>query len=325
MESWLFYNSTIPRLNITIFFNVPMPTSILIGNLMIVLIYSLGLIFNVVIMGMIITVDKIKNAADVLILHLAICDIFISVAFLVYCGVVYSTYHLGWPASIMDVVCKLITFVMLLSLSLHIYTLTWIALERYRVIIHPTKPQLKGKNMVIILISMWFFLAIVPALGIPGTAASRFLKYLCYHHVQGQRYSIVLASLYFLVIGYIIPTIIMFYCYARIIKKLRQVSWMIKKRVTEQNQGQKHKERVIKTLIVVSALFVITGLPLVIGLARSIYVDSTASTLTVQQYASISFINYFIGFFLHISPIYNPIIYLIKKKIGFSSLRCPPS
>lgn len=273
-------------------------------------------------MAMLIKVDKIKNAADVLILHLAICDTFISIAFLVYCSVVYSTFHLGWPASIMDMVCKWMTFVMLISLSLHIYTLTWIALERYRVIIHPTKPPLKGKNMTIIMTSMWFLLGIVPALGIPGTTASRHLKYLCYHHVQGQRYLIVLASMYFLIVGYLIPAIIMFYCYARIIKKLRQVSWMIKKRVKQEDKSQKHKERVIKTLIIVSILFIITGLPLIIGFARSIYIDNSAATLTVQQYASMSFTTYITGFLLHLSPVYNPIIYLIKKKIGFSSLRC---
>lgn len=301
--------------------NNSLPINVFLGGLMIINIYTLGFILNIAIIILVFKTEKFKAASDVLIVHLSACDILLCISFLSYSGAIYAGYFMGWPSAIMDPTCKIYTFLLLVSLSLRAYTLTWMSIERYRTIIYSTKPGLQVRNMVAILICTSILLSIVPALGIPNTVADYQIRYTCHYDVH-QRYLIVIASLYFLVVCYIIPAIIMFYCYSGIIKKFRQVSWVTLRRRVNRESSKCPKMRVIKILIFISLLFIITGLPLIIGFFLTIYRESNLVNLTATDYDNFNVSNYFIGFLLHISPIYNPVIYFTKKKINCSIFRC---
>ena len=270
---------------------------------------------------MVFKTEKFKAANNILIVHLSACDLLLCISFLIYSSAVYATFAMGWPVYIMDPICKVFMYMLLVSISLRAYTLAWMSIERYRTVVHSTKSDLSAGQMVAILIYMWVVLSIVPAIGIPDIVAIQHTPYICHYQVR-ERYFNILASVYFLIICYIIPAIIMLYCYTGIIKKCKQISWTTVRPIANRNHNQRLKMRAIKILICISVLFLITGLPLFIGLLLTVYKESNLVNLTTSDHQYLNISSYFVGFLLHISPIYNPAIYFSKKKNNCSVCKC---
>ncbi|RDD37916.1 Neuropeptide Y receptor type 1 [Trichoplax sp. H2] len=288
----------------------------LLPCIFIVLAHASGFLINFTIIIMIIKVNKIKSLFDSLIFHLAICDLLFVIPVFIYVGALYGNYFISWPVAILNPTCKMVVFFAFMGITLHSYTLVLISFERYRIIVHPAKPRMKGRHIIITLLAMWLLLAIAPVciisdvVPIPDTK----YRYICLLQIKEGSVVIVLLALYFLLFGYLMPICIMLYCYIRIIRRLRQISMITRKRFRDQTEGQRQRKRIIVSLICISTLFIIFEFPLMIALVNVICLRSHVTTSAIENYLINNNTNYFIGFFINISPIFDPIVYLIKSK-----------
>ena len=171
---------------------------------------------------------------------------------------------------------------------------------------------------------MWVLISIMPGIMVPYNIADTNYSYICVIKNFQHNYVMIINSVYFVVLGYLIPGSIMLYCYIKIIKRLRQTSMITCNRLASKNEslGERHKKRVIKTLIAVSFTFSLTGIPLIIALISNIYVTTKIDTFTFSDYQTLSNITYLFGILLLLSPLYNPLIYLAKKKSAWHYCCC---
>lgn len=277
---------------------------------------SVGFIVNFAVLIMLFRVDGVKSAADALVAHLALSDLLSTIPILIIATVVLATHTPGWSEYYIDWACKLLNFGLMTFYFSTIGTLTLMSIERYRAIIHPLKPRINSKQTAIILLSMWILITIMPGIMIPYNIADVNYSYVCVTKNFQHNYLMIIASIYFVVFGYLIPGSIMLYCYTKIIKRLRQTSLITsnKSSVKTESRGDLHKKRVIKTLIAVSFTFSLTGIPLIIALISNINVTTQVHTFTSTDYQALSSITFLFSILLLLSPLYNPLIYLAKKK-----------
>ena len=272
-----------------------------------------GMVINAILVYVTIGLEKRKSISDYLVIHLTIVDLLTTLPTLIYCCIIFKYNGTGWPMSVMIILCKATVFSLTLFYSITVGTLTLMSIERYRAIIHPMKSRMSGKALIGILILLWLIMSIVPLINISNTQINVHNQYLCVLHNQHQHYVVVLNFSYCVVIGYLIPASIMLFCYNKIIKKLKQGS-LIARRSLIASQSNHQKKLAIKILISVSILFILSGIPLVIGLIVHIYMDSKLTALTHADHSIIDSFTLLFWILLQFAPLYNPIIYLAKKK-----------
>ncbi|RDD37978.1 Neuropeptide FF receptor 2 [Trichoplax sp. H2] len=304
-------NST---MNMTHMMATQLPPDIVIAFITLTLLAFIGFIINAILVIIAIRSNHKKTAADGLVAHLSICDLLTTIPTLSYCSVIFVFRGFGWPTQLMNILCKATIFCLTFFYSLTVSTLTLMSIERYRAIIYPMKPRVSRKSLCILLVFMWLLVAIVPALGIKNTAVDPHNGYLCVLQGAHQHYIVVLNFSYCVIIGYIIPACIMLYCYSKIIKKLKQTSLTNRESLRIESQREFQKKRAIKILMAVSVVFILTGIPLVIGLIIHIYMDSKLSQLTHSDHDLINSLTLLFWILLQFAPLYNPIIYFAKKK-----------
>ncbi|RDD37020.1 Neuropeptide FF receptor 2 [Trichoplax sp. H2] len=291
-----------------------LPTDMLIAFITITLLAFLGLTINTILIILMSYSKHTKTAADGLVIHLAICDLLTTIPTLIYCPIILAFNGIGWPIHILSRLCKGVIFCLTTFYSVNVGTLTLMSIERYRAIIHPMKPRISGPKMAVLVIFLWLSVIIVPAIGISNTEADLRTRYLCVLHGAHQHFVVILNFSYYVVVGYIIPACIMSYCYKMIIKKLKQTSLANKNNLRIESKREFQKNLAVKILIAVSIVFILTGIPLVIGLIIHIYMDTKLSHLTHNDRNIINSCTILFWILLQFAPLYNPMIHLAKKK-----------
>ena len=280
-----------------------------------------GFFINLTVILMILIQDKVKTVSDGLILHLTFCDLIAATITAIYALAVLANNVIGLPYKFSDGICKSLSFILPMFYVLTVATLTLISVERYRAIIHPMKPRISGKKVLIILLPVWL-VTIAIAIGyMSETSADALNASYCILKDNKRRIMIFISLIYLILFGYIIPLIIMLYCYTKIIAKLKFIFSITASHVIQESYSQIQKKRVIKTSIAVSIIFMFTGIPFVIAIVINIYTASRTTNLTNLEiniggvFSSIGIV------LLLLAPMYNPVIYFVKK-INNCSLSC---
>ncbi|KAK6641501.1 hypothetical protein RUM44_013213 [Polyplax serrata] len=170
-----------------------------------------------------------------------------------------------WTLS--EFMCAFCPFIHVLSVNVSVFTLTAIAVDRHRAIIYPLSQRISRSTAKMIITGIWIIssllaapMAIALRVGMVEEAPGH-LKPFCYNiHLEDSVmlvYRLVLVTL-----QYLIPLAVITWAYARIAHTL----WGNKAPGNAQDARDanllRNKERVIKMLVVVVALFGICWLPL---------------------------------------------------------------
>ncbi|XP_002732004.1 RYamide receptor-like [Saccoglossus kowalevskii] len=111
----------------------------------------LAVIGNLVVCYIVLGNPRMRTVTNYFIVNLAISDILMAV--LCVNLTFYYSINFHWPFGF--VMCALVQYVQMVSVSISIFTLVAISLDRYVAIIHPLRPRMTRKQAFIIMIIIW--------------------------------------------------------------------------------------------------------------------------------------------------------------------------
>lgn len=224
----------------------------------------LSLCFNSLICSIIIRNKNLHTVTNIFLANMAMSDILL-VSINVPLNIVRNVYH-EWTLGI--VLCKALTYSLMVSSYVSTFTLTAIAFDRQRVLLHPLKPRMTKQTGTVVIIVIWV-LSITLALpyGLFNSVrdmdifivkVKRCRSAFPEPSVLWEQYLTIVTIL----VQYIIPLCIIGVAYTRIIHRL----WMRNQLgyVTEDQRVRqiRAKRKSIKLLIAVVVVFAICWMPL---------------------------------------------------------------
>ncbi|KAM5276718.1 melatonin receptor type 1A [Hipposideros larvatus] len=204
---------------------------------------------------------KLRNAGNIFVVSLAVADLVVAVY--PYPLVLTSIFNNGWNLGYMH--CKISGFLMGLSVIGSIFNITGIAINRYCYICHSLKYDklYSNKNSLCCVFLIWILTlaAIMPNLHV-GTLQYDPRIYSCtFTQSVSSAYTIAVVVFHF-----IVPMVVVIFCYLRIWILVLQVRWRVKPDNKPKLKPQDFRNFV--TMFMVFVLFAICWAPLnLIGLA----------------------------------------------------------
>ncbi|XP_077981847.1 galanin receptor type 1-like [Glandiceps talaboti] len=199
--------------------------------------FIVGLIGNVLAIFAIQRCRRLQNVTNAFLASLATADLILIVIVIP----IQTPSYFSWRWELGEFMCKMLSYLTLLSSSCSVFMLTAMSIERYFVIIHPLKAKsvitLGRARKAILIIWIYAILYSFPPLYFKRQFSWDFPNYPTYHtcatywpnETFGKAY-----SLYLLLGMYIGPLFIMVFCYSRIVHELWRSA-----RVSKQMQLQK--------------------------------------------------------------------------------------
>jgi len=193
-----------------------------------------------------------------------------------------------------------------------IINLVALTLERYLKVVHPFWSKKHLKRWMIQTAMGFAWIAGIAANAPPAFIASRVEYGTCVSYFESQESDWILGSCY-LVIFFFVPLILFVYCYGRIVVVMRRQMRVMAGHNVEgsaqmnasQAQNKRIKWNIIKTMIIVSVVFVACWLPNnILFLVLSFSVQN--SSLVVGYYPTV--------FLAYLNICVNPFIYALKHE-----------
>ncbi|XP_078684459.1 prokineticin receptor 2-like [Branchiostoma floridae x Branchiostoma belcheri] len=214
---------------------------------------------NLLLISVIVWFKKARTMTNTLIANLALSDFLVAVFCLPFNLDYYIIKSRMWTHS--HVTCVAVHFLRQTSLYVSTNALLVIAIDRYLVIMLPHIPRMSARVAGAAVTMVWVVSLLV---SIPAAMSTKVLPYANNGNTFcGQIWSIQEKARYkayylsMLVLEFVIPVIIMTFCYVFIVRKIwkRQVPGF---RTDEQNQSiMRSKRRSVRLLVVVLVLFVL--------------------------------------------------------------------
>ncbi|KAG9272606.1 melatonin receptor type 1A isoform X1 [Astyanax mexicanus] len=230
---------------------------------------------------------KLRNAGNIFVVSLAVADIVVAVY--PYPLVLMSIFHNGWNLGFVH--CQISGFVMGLSVIGSIFNITGIAINRYCYICHSLKYDklYSDKNSLCYVLLIWMLtvVAIVPNFFVGSLQYDPRVYSCTFAQSASSAYTIAVVFFHF-----ILPILIVTYCYLRIwilvIQVRRRVKPEFRPKLTP------HDVRNFITMFVVFVLFAVCWAPLnFIGLAVAVDPERVAPLIPEWFFVSSYFMAYF--------------------------------
>ncbi|KAK0411454.1 hypothetical protein QR680_005661 [Steinernema hermaphroditum] len=276
-------------------------------------IFFVGLIGNGLLIGTMV-VRKRLSVANIFLINLAISDLLLCITALPITPVL--AFVKRWLFG--QFLCKLVPLCQGISVLISSYCLCFIAVDRYRSIVTPTKEPWTVFHAQMVMVFAWVLSAAVSSpLFVTQTLQQIVLKNitLCgefcgeYNWPMGNREKLMYGTL-LLVCQYLIPAAIMAFCYWKILQKVRQ-DWIVAEgsMLTEAQQAQTsiRKRRVMYVLILMVVVFMASWLPLTIV---NILRDFGIGFFEVQMYFKLLNVHAI----AMTSIVWNPLLYFWMSK-----------
>ncbi|CAH1774838.1 unnamed protein product [Owenia fusiformis] len=234
--------------------------------------FLLGVIGNSLVIYVIVKQLGVEDVTNIFLFSLSLADLLV----IVLCVPLRNVAHFSYGWYLGGAMCKILFYANQVSFSCSIMTLTMMAIERYVAICHPLKsrylctPSISKKICCVV----WFGAFV---LGIPALFAYKYMfrskdNYTCDFDFQGVWKK--LYWLYWLVIFFVIPLVILFFSYGAISvtlwrsvidnKAANEAQNGSKSGMPRENDLMKKRLNVINMLIVVVVIFFICWGPLLI-------------------------------------------------------------
>lgn len=243
------------------------------GTTFLIIAYStvmaVGLVGNCCLVFVITRQKEMHNVTNIFIANLSCSDILMCIV----CLPVTVVYTLMDRWILGEVLCKLTPFIQCISVTVSIFSLVLIAMERYQLIIHPTgwKPVVGQSYMAVVatwvvacLISLPFFTFSVLTnlslqnLSIPLQLDDHFVCMEGWPSDSDRRaYTTSL-----LIFQYFLPLILIMVCYLRIFLRLRRRKDIVERARNSNQNKNKGSKRINAMLVAIVVLFALCWLPL---------------------------------------------------------------
>ncbi|KAM8865604.1 neuropeptide Y receptor Y8b [Synchiropus picturatus] len=231
---------------------------------------AVGLIGNSCLVFVILRHREMRNVTNVFIANLSASDILMCVM----CLPVTIIYTLMDRWVLGEALCKLTPFVQCISVTVSIYSLVLIALERYQLIVHPTgwKPAVSQSYVAIAVTWLTAISVSVPfltynVLDVPLQSPN--ISFLLSEHlvcmeswpsVERRR----AYTTFLLVFQYVLPLLLIVVCYLHIYQRLRRRKDMVERGRNLTEKKSKCSTRINIMLVSVVVAFAVAWLPLTI-------------------------------------------------------------
>ncbi|KAI4801111.1 hypothetical protein KUCAC02_000037 [Chaenocephalus aceratus] len=218
-------------------------------------IFLLGTVGNSLVLAVLFRNGQMNTkTTNMFIFNLGIADL----CFIVFCVPFQATIYTLDEWVFGPVVCKLVHFIIFLTMYASIFTLTAVSLDRYLAICYPlhSREMRTPKNAIISICLVWA-LALV--------FSGPYLSYYSQMDLAGTVVCIpdweskprIIMDVCTFVFGYLIPVLVLGLTYARTIRYL----WTSVDPVKDMSESRRAKRKVTKMIIVVAALFCLCWLP----------------------------------------------------------------
>ncbi|XP_033335362.1 RYamide receptor [Megalopta genalis] len=294
--------------------------SILYGSLA-----FLTLIGNSLVMWIIAASKRMQSVTNFYIANLAVADIVIGLFVIPFQFQAALLQRWDLP----HFLCAFCPYVKTLSVSVSVFTLTAIAIDRHRSILQPLKPKPSKRTAKIVIIGIWVIGAILSipmaiALEVrmvsedPDDANSTHRKPFCGRVNLSMKTMFIYQGLLLVILRYLIPLIVISCVYARMVVKLWSNRAPGNAEDSRDANLMRNKMRVIKMFIIVVAVFALCWLPL------QTY-EFLQYCYPINHYEYINYIYFICDWLAMSNSCYNPLIYGIyngKFRREFQQ-RCP--
>ena len=259
---------------------------------------------NIMVIIVIFRRKDIRNTVHIALLNLAVCDLL----FVAICVPIFAyDFAVGdWWLS--EVFCKLIHYLMHITVFMTIYILVFVSILRYLIVVHGsvTAKYRTPRNITLSLAFLWAFVLITncPVILIYQKIASNNTEIQCYK-CRVSKEAVKPLYLYFIVLSYLVPLSIIVPFYIAIWRYLKQQQNHIESEHSHHGPGHRLKEntvRVLRIFIMLVLVFGVCWLPLEIHCLLYYFEIRPKSDV----YAIFSIAAHFLAYS---NSCFNPIIY----------------
>ncbi|XP_043926560.1 type-1 angiotensin II receptor [Protopterus annectens] len=215
------------------------------------IIFVIGILGNIVVVIVIYIYMKLKTVASIFLFNLALADMTFLITLPLWAASTAMEYH--WPFGI--ALCKLTAGIVTLNLYASIFLLTCLSIDRYVAIVHPMTSR-QRRTLVfarLICIIIWVLATVI---SIPTMCRRNVINNhnvtLCgFDHIETS--FLVGMGLTKNILGFLIPFMIILFCYCLIAKTLLQAY--------DIQQNRSRNDEVLKMLMAVVAAFFLCWIP----------------------------------------------------------------
>ncbi|XP_022080436.1 tachykinin-like peptides receptor 99D [Acanthaster planci] len=281
------------------------------------LITVLGIGGNAIVCYIVLGHRRMRTVTNYFVVNLAVSDQLMAVMCVNF--TFYTTLYMTWPFGL--VMCKAVSFFQSVSVSVSIFTLVAISMERYMAIIHPLRPRLGNTGTLLVIALIWISSC---ALGLPTVIYS--LIYVedgvtyCSEEDWKDRGNYSFATM---VLTYFLPLGVLAMAYTRIGIRIWARKTPGEVEANRDRRMTESKIRLVKMFAVIVFLFAVCYLPIH---TFNIVQDIHKSVVLCYPYIRVIYV---VVIAVAMSNcVYNPFIYCwmnSKFRDGFRKvLRCLP-
>ncbi|CDQ56724.1 neuropeptide Y receptor type 1 [Oncorhynchus mykiss] len=249
------------------------PTS-MSGTTFLIVAYSaligVGLIGNICLVFVITRQKEMRNVTNIFIANLSISDILMCIV----CLPVTIIYTLMDRWILGEALCKVTPFVQCISVTVSVFSLVLIAMERHQLIIHPTgwKPVVGHSYLAVAITWMVACFISLPFLSFNVLTNSPFQNislpfnpftdhFICMERWPSEHKRLAYTT-FLLLFQYCLPLILILVCYLRIFLRLRRRKYMVERTRDNRQKKAKGSKRINAMLASIVAVFALCWLPL---------------------------------------------------------------
>ncbi|XP_061182652.1 allatostatin-A receptor-like [Saccostrea echinata] len=222
------------------------------------LIAVFGVLGNAFVVSVIMSKEKLQNTTNILIVNLAIADLFFIVFCVPFTAASYSMAY--WPFG--DVLCKLVNFISYVCAYASIWTMVLLSFDRNIAVVHPVlSKQIRNRRNTFLL--LFFIWTLIFGGNIPVLLQYSVVYYQWIEHERstcmnlvGLRNKYALRVFYgcFFVFGYALPLTLICILYGCILKRLQNRSVATWRQRRRSFYTQRRVTRIIITFVMAFAL-----------------------------------------------------------------------
>jgi len=275
-----------------------------------VVVIIFGVVGNIIVITVIKSTRSMHTTTNFLLLNLSVADLLTLLWCIPYKVLVFVFDHPSGTAG--NYLCKFFTSynVTVITLTVSIFTLTVLSVERYRALIKPLHHRLR-----LDLETVWYAIAAVwiaaTAFMIPLFVVTKYIPSANTCRVAWPSKSQEdLYSLSIMIFSIFIPLLVTLVCYIRIIKGLYFSNTICAIPAgAQQASDLQEKRKIVKILLVVTSAFVLCFLPY----ASFRIVVASANSSDYESYSRLQSLREIFKFLSYSSSCFNPVIYAVQS------------
>ena len=164
---------------------------------------------NVIVTYIVLGNRRMRTVTNYFIANLAIGDALMALVCVNF--TFYSTLFMKWPFGIL--MCKLVSYIQSVTISVTIFTIVAISLDRYTAIIHPLSPRMTATSTLLVVIFIWILAGLF---ALPTAMYTKVVDYGDISFCTEEWEHSYIYSIIAMLIQYFIPLTILGFAYGRI-------------------------------------------------------------------------------------------------------------